>query len=72
MDSKRLDAGRDERERCIAILEAYRQNLGESHYVWLWNRMNNPEHDPRELGPGDDIIGYHFPKKRAARKKRKP
>lgn len=59
-----------ERERCLAILEAFRHNLGDSEYLWLWNRMNNPDHDPRKI-PDEELalMGYKPAKKKAKRKK---
>lgn len=70
MDSK--PTGKHERERCIAILDAFRDNLDQGSYLWLWNRMNNPDHDPRCLEP-DQMFGYNMvPKKKSQKKKRKP
>lgn len=63
-------AASKERERCLAVLEAFEHNMGESEYLWLWNRMNNPDHDPRKIQEeGLALMGYKPSGRKARRKK---
>jgi hypothetical protein len=40
-------AARLERERCVAVIEFCKPWLGES-YIPIWNRIANPDYDPRD------------------------
>lgn len=56
-----------ERERCLAILDAHQELIDSHLYIRLRNCMNNPDHDPRHRP--EELIGYKPPPKKKKRKK---